>query len=322
MKNKIYMTICSMAFLLASCQQETFENETEKLMMSLEANIGYSQSFPTGRYVGDTPNDVAFGNGDKIGLSVDGGNFVKWTYADSKWSPTGNPVYWADKTKNYVFRAFYPYNEGAGLTLNNVPMPNLSEQVGSMESIASRDFLVASKTQSYGSDGVVSFTEDEGAPFEHISSLVKIVIKGNGDLASATITGISIQGTNIVTSTSYSFDNNGAVELDDASINELYVQNLERAMDGSDQTFYFILNSGTVELDDMSMVIEYTSGTKNYKAKLEGLGDDGVRLASGKLYAYTLNVYDGKLVVTGNDIKDWESGASMDDIVINGEEQA
>lgn len=322
MKNKLYMAICSMAFLMASCQQETFENETEKLMMSLEANIGHSQHFPTGRYVGNTPNDAAFGNDDKIGLSVDGGDFVKWTYADSKWSPDGNPIYWADKTGNHVFRAFYPYNEGDGLALDNVPMPNLSGQVGSMESIATRDFLVASKTQSYGSNGVVSFTEGEGAPFVHISSLVKIVIKGNGDLASAIITGISITGTNIVTSTSYSFANNGAVELDDASINELYAQNLGRAMNGSDQTFYFILNSGTVELDDMSMVIEYTSGTKKYEANLEGLGDDGVRLVSGKLYAYTLNVHDGKLVVTGNDIKDWESGGSMDDIVINGEEQA
>ena len=43
-----------------------------------------------------------------------------------------------------IFSAFYPYAEGAQRA--NVPMPDLSEQDGTLENIGKWDFLVANKT--------------------------------------------------------------------------------------------------------------------------------------------------------------------------------
>ena len=322
MKNKIIMAVCCVASLFASCQQEEIENGIEKLKVSIEATIGSAAGLPAGRYVGNEPNGVSFGADDEIGLSVDGGNFVKWTYNGSKWSPVGESVYWENKTDEYRFCAFYPYKSLNGLSLLNVPMPDLSSQNGLMTDVAKLDFLVAEKEQAYGTDGVVSFTEETGAPFEHVSSLIQIRIKGNGDLGLATIDSILIEGTGITTLSTYSFDSK-EVELDAVNAsNKMLAKELNRQMNSSDQLFYFILNAGTVNLTDMSLTIGYTSGEKKYKAKLQGMGSGSTKLERGKLYSYTLKISDGVLTISGNEIKDWESGENMDDIVINGEEQA
>lgn len=323
MKRRLILTACFAVLFFTACQQEDVDGNFENLPVSIEANIGDSSGEPVGRYVGDEPNEAAFALGDAIGLMVNEGSFVKWTYDGSKWSPTGNAVYWKDKDSDHQFYAFYPYKENSGMSLTNVPMPDLSIQNGGISSLAEHDFLVASKSQVYGSDGVVSFTKDENAPFTHVSSLIQIVLKGDGDLKNATITGISIEGENITTLSSYSFDN-GNVNLDtdsDNVSNEMLAQGLNRQVNSTDQTFYFILNAGTVALSEMDLTIGYTSGNKTYKAELQGMGSSNVKLERGKLYNYTLKISDGVLTMTGNEIKEWVDGGSMDEIVINGEEQ-
>ena len=322
MKKSFIMAVCCVASLFASCQQEEIENEIEKLKVSIEAAIGNAASLPKGRYVGDEPNGASFGANDEIGLSVNGGNFVKWTCNGSKWSPVGESVYWTNKTDKHKFYAFYPYNSPNGMSLSNVPMPDLSKQNGQMADVAKHDFLAAEKEQTYGTDGVVSFTEEAEAPFGHISSLIQIKIKGDGDLGSATIDSILIEGTGVTTLSTYSFESK-EVKLDATNAsNKMIAKDLNRQMNSSDQLFYFILNAGTVNLTDMSLTIGYTSGGKKYKAKLQGMGSANAKLERGKLYSYTLKISDGVLTISGNEIKDWESGESMDDIVINGEEQA
>ena len=323
MKRELIITACFAVLFFTACQQEDVDDAFEKLPVSIEANIGNSYDEPVGRYVGDEPNEAAFALGDAIGLMVNEGSFVKWTYDGSKWSPTGNAVYWKDKVNNHQFYAFYPYEYKDGMSLTNVPMPDLSGQDGSMAEVAKRDFLVATKTQAYGSNGVVSFTKDENAPFTHVSSLIQINIKGNGDLKNATITGISIEGENITTLSSYSFDN-GNVNLDtdsDNVSNEMLAQGLNRQVNSTDQTFYFIVNAGTVSLSDVDLTIAYASATKKYKAKLQGLGAGTEEFVRGKQYSYTLKVSDGVLAMTGNEIKEWETGNNVGEIVINGEEQ-
>ena len=177
--------------------------------------------------------------------------------------------------------------------------------------------------QKYGTDGVVSFTKANGAPFTHVSSLIQINIKGNGDLKNATITGIAIEGDDITTLSSYSFDN-GNVNLDtdsDNVSNEMLAQGLNRQVNSTDQTFYFIVNAGTVFLSDVDLTIAYASATKKYKAKLQGLGANTEEFVRGKQYSYTLKISDGVLTMTGNEIKEWETGNNVGEIVINGEEQ-
>ena len=75
-----------------------------------------------------------------------------------------------------IFCAFYPYAEGAQRA--NVPMPDLSEQDGTLENIGKWDFLVANKTCNYQTNsGKVSFT-DESA-FKHTCSLVLVTLVKN-----------------------------------------------------------------------------------------------------------------------------------------------
>ena len=136
MKNAILFVACWLGALLIGCQQEDVDDAFEKLPVSIEANIGNSYDEPVGRYVGDEPNEAAFALGDAIGLMVNEGSFVKWTYDGSKWSPTGNAVYWKDKVNNHQFYAFYPYEYKDGMSLTNVPMPDLSGQDGSMAEVA------------------------------------------------------------------------------------------------------------------------------------------------------------------------------------------
>lgn len=321
MKRELIITACFAVLFFTACQQEDVDDAFEKLPVSIEANIGNSYDEPVGRYVGDEPNEAAFALGDAIGLMVNEGSFVKWTYDGSKWSPTGNAVYWKDKVNNHQFYAFYPYESKEGMSLTNVPMPDLSIQDGSMSSLAEHDFLVTTKTQAYGSNGVVSFTKTNGAPFTHVSSLVQIVIKGNGDLKNATITGITIEGNNITTPSSYSFVDNKVTMDSKKASNKMVDLELEREMDSKDQSFYFILNAGTVSSSEIVLTIAYTSANKKYKAKLQGLGNGTENFSRGKQYSYTLKISDGVLVMTGNEIKEWETGDNVGEIVISGEEQ-
>ena len=321
MKRKLILTACFAVLFFTACQQEDVDGNFENLPVSIEANIGNSSGMPVGRYVGNEPNLATFGSGDAIGLMVNEGSFVKWTCDGSKWSPTGNGVYWKDKVSNHQFHAFYPYEYKEGMSMSDVPMPNLFGQDGSMTEVAKRDFLVASKSQNYGTDGVVSFTEDEDAPFGLVSSLIQINIKGIGDLKNATITGITIEGNDITTPSSYSFVNDKVTMDTEKTSNKMEASELEREMDSKDQSFYFILNAGTVSSSEIVLTIAYTSASKKYKAKLQGLGNSTENFSRGKQYSYTLKISDGVLTMTGNEIKKWETGESLDEIIINGEEQ-
>ena len=179
----------------------------ENLEMSMVANIEGSDNSGASRYVGGSPNAATFTNGDAVGLAVGEGEFVKWVY-NTTWKPEGASVNWNDKTSNHNFRAFYPYADNA--SKGSVPMPELAEQTGDMICVAKKDFLVASKTQTYGTNGEVLFTGDDA--FKHVSSLVALTLKAEGELtfkdaiivglsqAVALIPGISRSGATIVSS--------------------------------------------------------------------------------------------------------------------------
>ena len=307
--------------MLAGCQQaDEIENQSEKLPMYMRASIINSEA--GSRYAGETPKSVAFVDNDKIALSVNDGDFVQWTYSDGKWNVTP-AVNWDDKSSEHTFMAFYPFV--ADVDKGNVPMPDLSGQDGTMTSVATRDFLVSTKTQTYGTDGIVSFTGNDA--FKHVSSLVSITLKGVGELVGAKVSEISISGEHILTPSSYSFEaaNDNAVTLSDdvAKQADLLEVSPSYTMTSKGKTYYFVLNSGTVDLSDVTLSVQYEKGGKEYNAQLIGLGTNTVtKFESGKQYSYALKVAGGVLVVTGNEIAPWGDGLTMDDIVINGSEVA
>ena len=314
MKKIFIAAVCCMA-MLAGCQQaEGIMNPSEELIMSIEASIGDAAR---SRYAGDTPNDVNFTNGDKIGLSVNGGTFYEWECnQNNSWNRTDDKVvYWNDKTNNHTFKAFYPFGditqEGA------IEMPELTGQDGTMTSVAARDFLIAQKEESYAAEsGVVSLT------FEHVSSLITIKLKGEGDLVGATIDQINITGNNILSSSTYKFGETVPVTVADDQLNTMTLEPNYTITAGTNKLFYFIFNSGTANLSDVNLTIAYTSGDKDYTATLNGLGGEESKFISGEQHIFSLKIADGVLSISGNEIEDWNGTEDVEDIVINGVENS
>ena len=326
MKNIIALSaFCST--LLVGCQQlEDGLEVKEEYPISIEASIG---GVGASRYTGNEPNSAAFGNGDLIGLAYKVGtdnltNFAKWTFDGVNWNQDGTSMKWKNLGENHTFYAFYPYDfETSVASLSEIPMPNLANQNGTMTSVASCDFLVATKTMKYSSDGIVSFTGDNA--FGHVSSLVVLTLKNVGDLASATINDISLTGTDLVAASTYSFTDKLVTLEDGGTSDDTMNANLANGIQvGGDKVFYFVVNSGTVDLSAVNLSITYKSvGGEVYKATKEGLNTTGghVKFQQGHSYNYGITVTTGnELSISSHTINTWESGDSFD-ITISGEKQ-
>ena len=305
--------LCVSIAMMASCQEcELTKFQSDDLAMSVVASISPVSGASQSRYAGSEPNLVEFAEDDQIGIFVDGGEPVQWTYGSSGWS-AGGVVYWPDKTDEHLFQAFYPYTEGA--TVDNVPMPDLKNQDGTMASLSNCDFLKATTNQSYGTDGVVEFKVD-GKNFVHVSSLLKLTIKGDEDLQSSTLDKVSVSGKDIVAPSFYSFED-GTVTLSSDDSSDLLEVALEHEMNGADATFYFILNAKSDATDPVTLTLEYTTGGKSYVASMNNFA--GNTFAGGMQQSYTISVKDSYLIVSGGDISPWGDGETLDDIIINGQ---
>ena len=307
--------LCISMALMASCQESELTNsQSNDLAMSVVASISPVSNVVQSRYAGSEPNLVEFAENDQIGIFVDGGEPLQWTYGSSGWSSDGI-VYWPDKTDEHLFQAFYPYADGA--VVDNVPMPDLKNQDGTMASLSNCDFLKATTTQSYSTDGVVEFKGD-GKNFVHVSSLLKLTIKGDEDLQSSTLDKVSVSGKDIVAPSVYSFADDEVTLFPDESSDLLEVA-LNHEMNGADATFYFILNEKNDATTPVTLTIEYTSGGKSYVASMNNFA--GNVFAGGMQQSYTISVKDSYLIVSGGDISPWGTGETMDDIIINGQEK-
>lgn len=305
--------------LLAGCQQaDEIEELGDKFSMSVEASIVKTMG---SRYAvqNEDPNQLSFANGNAIGVAVEGEEFVEWTLNGSTWTPTGDCVYWPDKNTAYKFNAFYPFadvtDEGG------IKMPSLSGQDGTMATIATKDFLAITKSESYvTNNGVVSFTEDYS--FKHVSSLLQITLKGEGDLLNATINNITLKGDDIISTSTYKFsktgDPIGKVTVAQGTGDEISITPSNCTITTEGKVFYFVVNAGTATLDNVSLTIKYTSGENNYTATLAQLGASDKKFVSGVMHKYGLKVADGILSISGNTISGWGDGQDMGDIVING----
>lgn len=326
MKKNFLAAMCCM-FLVTGClQTEEIGGENEKLRMYVEASVGRDGAV-AGRTVLGDGGAISFSDCDEISLSVNGDSFVKWIYDedDNDWNPEGGTLYWNGKG-NHQFCAFYPFVSDA--TLTNVPMPYLTGQTGEKDCLGTYDFLTATKEQGYGTNGVVTLT------FNHQSSLVVVTLKGEGDLLSTVdnevvINKISIFGTDIATPSTCQFTDEGPVVVlesgDGKAVNALEVpMTANYKLPTAGATYYLVVNSGTVDLEDADLSIEYTSGGKIYVATLYGMSDDAdseiTKFVSGKQYSYALKVMSGEIVVSGNEISEWDEVIKIDDVIIGVEQ--
>ena len=130
--------------------------------------------------------------------------------------------------------------------------------------------LVASRKLSYDTDlGNVAFSGDYS--FKHILSLLKISIKGEGDMAQAVIDKIRLEGNELMTQGHYSFETNRITISETPK--ETFQITPSHTMNNQDVSFYFILNGDendgninpkAVKNHSVNLTIEYIRNNKYY----------------------------------------------------------
>ena len=319
MKKIIKLTaLCCACGLFTGCEQtDGLEVMEESLKMSVVASIGDSNDLPSRRSASVVLGKETFVEDDGIGMMVaDQDNFIKWNYNGSTWSPEGNAVYWPNRDTEYNFYAFYPYVNNA--SYESVQMPSLDSQNGTINNLTDLDFLIATAKQKYETNnGTVLFTGNNA--FTHVSSLVCLTVEGSGDMASATLDKISMAGTDLVTSSTYSFKDK-KVSYSDTKANILNIIFSNYTVPSTGETFYFLFNAETVNLSDVTLSIYYTKNGVKYKAEQTGINkSEGEQFKGGYQYTYSVNIVDETLKISGNSIKEWESASeTLEEITLGG----
>lgn len=316
MKKVSFVWSCCVMTFFVACQQAEVENlEADDLRMSIVASINDQKETPDSRYAGETPDKVEFTEDDAIGLFVDNNPAVEWVYdGEDDWSSGEKVVYWPDKTRSHTFRAFYPYAETE--TYASVPMPSLLNQTGTIESISKCDFLIATKSQTYTDGGTVEFKGTESS-FKHVSTLLQLTFVQGSELTGAVLNKIKIEGSNIVASSSYSFDTENVTLNPNTTSDVLMADGLSHKMsDGGN--FYFIVNEKKDGTLPVKLTVEYTANGKKYVAQKSGFANN--LFAGGMCQKYTVTVQNSSLIISGNEISSWGTGVPLDNVEINGEE--
>ena len=206
MKRSLYVSLLTIMYFSACQGSEELEQSQEKeYTVSIMARIGKTVS--GARYLQDNENAIAsFSKADDIGVFMDNDSAVRWIFDGTSWT-TEKSVFWKDKNQEHTFYAYYPHSGSKAESKENIKMPSLDSQNGTWENIDQYDFLVASRKLSYDTDlGNVAFSGDYS--FKHILSLLKISIKGEGDMAQAVIDKIRLEGNELMTQGHYSFETN------------------------------------------------------------------------------------------------------------------
>lgn len=260
---------------------------------------------PIIKQVGESKNSVSSSNGstsfvanDQIGLIYQN-VLSQWTFNGTKWS-ADKAQYWKDKTSDHTFYAFYPYVSNA--TLATIQMPDLSKQDGDIGQIGTYDFLVGNKTCTYATSGNVSLE------FSHINTLVTLIIKKENDNDIVTLNSLKIEGTDILSPSTYSFNNTPAYTVTSTlSTKTFTLQNTSISNDGYQSTY--ILHPLTSAL---TVTIGYTKDNNNYTAQ----GTINTELKAGVWNTFTLRITPEGLTLTGNIVKSWDKQIILEEIPI------
>ncbi|MGL4853459.1 MAG: fimbrillin family protein [Phocaeicola sp.] len=298
---------------ITACRNTTNEQPEANVPLSIEAQIGSPNA--VARYISETDTKSSFTAGDQIGLFRDELELVKWEYSESTWR-SDEIMYWESATKKHDFHAFYPFTDIANTSFKAVPMPVLSNQSGIQQGIAAYDFLVAQRMDhSYQDNPILSFTGEDHC-FKHISCLVKLTIKAEGDLEDVTLQGIILSGYNIASETTYSFDaeDPGVKFTTEATTSAVTASQLNREM-SSDQLFYFVVNKHIDNAKPIKLELHYTKGENNYRIGVEQFE---TAFNEGMLQSYQIRVMNGVVKISGAEITEWQTDGETTDIIIDG----
>lgn len=300
-----YVLCIALSMAMASCQQEQMPEQgtVENTGIRIQASISDNQ---TSRTATQATGETTFETNDQIGFFMpEASSPTLFTYNTSQWE-SETRLDWPDLTNDFTFCAFYPYKESA--TRENIPMPDLTTQMGELTDIGNYDFLAATKTCKFSTTGgIVSFTDADA--FKHVYSLLLITLTDSED-ATTLLQSASISGAGCFTNYAYRFTEEGTGETFKPEGNEeknewtaTYETGKEIA-DGTGIQLAVLLNPSDIEIP-LAFNIGYTREGVNFTA---GTNSISHAFTEGYSYKYQIRISDGELIVEGYEISQWAEG--------------
>ncbi len=290
-----------------SCQQvENWQHMGDELKLSLQASV-YTPSNES-RVVTDESGVTTFSERDELGFFMpEESEPVKWTLTEGQWE-SASPLSWENKVKKFTYCAYYPYS-AESTTRDNIPMPDLSLQKGTLASIGEFDFLAARCEASYEEtdNGTVSFTGESS--FRHAYSFISITIKKDLSEENVLISQASFQGENLFSRSTYHFAESEAedgISYQESSEIHALTLNLEEPAAVTEESGYslFLLCNPQSLAEDSGFSISYQRDGVSYTASTNKLGK---QFEAGKYYQFVLRLTKEGLKLEGGEVTDWVS---------------
>lgn len=307
MKKKNLLGAYLVLSLLASCQQkENLQHMSDGLKLSLQASV-YAPS-DVSRVVTDESGFATFSEGDKLGFFMpEESKPVKWTLTEGQWI-SALPLSWKDKVNKFTYCAYYPYSTESAFR-DNISMPDLSLQKGTLEGIGEFDFLTARCETSYQEtdNGTVSFTGEYS--FRHAYSFISITIKKDLPEENVLISQASFQGENLFSRSTYHFAESEAedgISYLESSEGHALTLSFEEPVAVTEESGYtlFLLCNPQDMVEDSGFSISYQRDGVAYTAFTNKLGK---QFEAGKYYQFVLRLTKEALKLEGCEVTDWIS---------------
>lgn len=307
MRKQNLVGACLVLSMLAACQQnESLQHTNEVPVLYLNASVYVPEQ--GARTITDESGGTTFLEEDELGFFMPEENEpVKWTLTGGRWLAESLLI-WEDKVNSFMFCAYYPYS-AESTTRSNIPMPDLSQQSGTLSGIGDFDFLVARCQTSYKEtdNGTVSFTGLSS--FKHVYSLLSITIKKDLPEENVMLGQAKFQGNNLFQNGTYHFggqEGEDGISYLEASEAHALTLNFEKPVVVTEESGYtlFILCNPSELVDDSEFSISYQRDGVSYTASTKQLGK---QFLQGKFYQFTLKLTKEELKMEGCEVSDWVS---------------
>lgn len=290
--------------LLVSCKEQDLLLETEKEVLPMRVEASIAQDAKSARTAMSGENAISFSENDCIGLFVPWESTArKWTYNGTTWI-SAQSVYWKDKENSYTFYAYYPGGEEVAVSVNSVPMPDLSSQEGTIAGLAKYDFLVASTIAKYSTtnNGTLSFTESDA--FQHVLGRISFTINNTAMDSKAQLVSIRLSSENFHTKSVYNLENRTMSPTED-SMNDISSAIVP------EQTTDILVNPVTNATVTISLDYQINSENVTVSNVIENLS-----IQAGKKHAMQLTVQQGQLKLESMTIASWEEGTELPGVTL------
>ena len=125
---------------------------------------------------------------------------------------------------------------------------------------------------------------------------------------------VSLEGGNIISSATYSFETEKVTltQEGDSDLLSVSLNNHSMADEKEGVSYYFILNQKTSDTP-VSLTLEYSVAGKSYAASISTFAKDNA-FKEGTHQKYNIAVNGKEIQITGGEIGSWNDGGEMGDI--------